>query len=210
MSTSNDQRRQAAAGLDQLASLVRAQSWSKDLPPTQAAVLRALEGVPAGQRARQLAERLGISAASLSDSLKALETKGWIERAPDPADGRAAIVRLSHEGGKMAQELLGGEGGMAGLLKRLEAEDLGALLRITQLMVYEAQQQGLATGPRTCLGCRFFQPYATQEKDRPHFCGFVQKPFGDPDLRVDCAEQDPGKKQQVAANARRFRQAVPH
>jgi DNA-binding MarR family transcriptional regulator len=208
MATTSDQRRQAAAGLDQLASLVRAQSWRKDLPPTQAALLRVLEGVPAGQRARQLAERLGISAASLSDSLKALETKGWIERLPDPADGRAAIIRLSAEGKTLALDLLGGDGGMSALLKRLGSEDLGALLRITQLLVSEAQQQGLASGPRTCLGCRFFQPYASGDRGRPHFCGFVQKPFGDPELRVDCADQEAGTKQQQAANARRFRQAA--
>jgi len=209
MATSSDQRRQAAAGLDQLASLVRAQSWRKDLPPTQAAVLRVLESVPGGQRARQLAERLGISAASLSDSLKALEAKGWIERLPDPADGRAAIIRLSAQGKALAQELLGGDGGMAALLKRLGAEDLGALLRITQLLVFEAQQQGLASGPRTCLGCRFFQPHASGDRDKPHFCGFIRKPFGDPELRVDCAEQEAGTRQQLAANARRFRQAMP-
>lgn len=214
MSTTTSQRQQAAAGLEQLASLVRAQSWRKDgtpsLPPTQGAVLKMLDGAPEGQRAKQLAERLGVTAASLSDSLKALETKGWIARTPDPDDGRAAIIHLTPQGNAVTRQLLGGSRGMGALLKKLDSEDLGAFLRVTQLLVLEAQQQGLATGPRTCLGCRYFRPYASDDADKPHFCAFIQQPFGDPELRVDCAEQEPAEAKQAATSAKRFRHRDPH
>lgn len=213
MDSLGPQRKQAAAGLEQLASLVRAQSWRRDgtpsLPPTQAAVLRILQGLPEGQRARQLAERIGVSAPSLSDSLKALEAKGWIEREADPNDARASIIRLSASGVATASQLLRASGGLALLVSRLGAEDLGDFLRVTQLLVLEAQQQGLATGPRTCLGCRYFRPYASADTSKPHFCDFVQQAFGDPQLRVECAEQEPAGARQVAINARRLREKLP-
>ena len=70
----------------------------------------------------------------------------------------------------------------------MSEQDVGALLRVTQLLVREAQQKGLATGLRTCLGCRFFHPGKGNQSGKPHFCTFVQQPFGDLELRVDCAK----------------------
>lgn len=207
------QRRQATRGLEQLSSLVRAQSWRQDgtpsLPPTQAAVLRMLQGVQDGLRARQIAERLGVSAASLSDSLKALEGKQWIRRTPDPDDARAARVRLTSAGSRMATQLQCPDQGMGTLVESLGEADLGALLRVTQLLVNEAQEQGLATGLRTCLGCGFFRPFASGRRDAPHVCAFLDKAFGDAELRVDCAEQQPADDDQREASVLRFRQPTP-
>lgn len=208
-----DRRRQAAAGLESLASLVRAQSWRDDgtpsLPPTQAAVLRMLADTPAGLRAGRIAERLGVSAATVSDSLAALESKRWIKRTPDPDDQRASLVRLTAGGRRTAQRLRDPLQGIGSLVGALDERDLGAFLRVSQLLVAEAQRQGLATGLRTCLSCRYFRPFATGRADKPHFCGFIEQPFGDAELRMDCAEQEPAAEPVAAASAARFRQTLP-
>ncbi len=213
MAVSSFQRQQAATGLEQLASLVRAQAWRGDggapLSPTQAAVLRMLPRSGPGLRARDVAGRLGVSAASLSDTLKVLEARGWIERRPDPADGRALILRPTRAGWRLAEKLQDPLRGIGSLLDGLDAPDLGALLRITQLLVREAQDRGLATGLRTCLGCRHFRAYATGRPDKPHFCAFVERPFGDAELRTDCAEHEPAGEPELAESAARFRQAIP-
>lgn len=207
------QRRQATRGLEQLAHLVRAQSWRQDgtpsLPPTQSAVLSMLEGTADGMRARQIAARLGVSPASLSESLKAMEGKRWIRRTPDPVDARAARVRLTAAGSRMAAQLQRSDRGMGPLVEALGEADLGALLRVAQLLVNEAQEQGLATGLRTCLGCEFFRPFASGRRDAPHVCAFVDKPFGDAELRVDCAEQRPADDDIRRGSVLRFRQQTP-
>lgn len=207
------QRTQAALGLEQLAALVRAQSWRQDgtpsLPPTQTAVLRMLHGLPDGLRARQIAERLGISAASLSDSLKALEARRWIVRVPDPLDGRASLVRLADAGLQMAAQLQQPDHGLGRLVDALDAADAGALLRVTQLLVREAQQQGLATGLRTCLGCRFFHPFQTGLREAPHLCAFTGAPFGDAELRIDCVDRESADDDHARASALRFRERTP-
>ena len=207
------QRQQVASGLEQLAALERAQSWRQDgtpaLPPAHSAVLRMLEGARAGLRAGAVAARLGVSPASVSDTLATLESKGWIERRPDPADGRATRVRLSRSGRRLAERLRSPLHGIGALLEALGEADLGALLRATQLLVHEAQKQGLATGVRTCLGCRHFRPYAANAPDKPHFCAFIGQPFGDAELRTDCPEQEPAPEAEAAGDALRFRQALP-
>ncbi len=209
----DSQCRQAAAGLESLASLVRAQSWRSDgtpsLPPSQAAVLRMLSDAPEGLRAGRIAERLGVSAASVSDSLAALESKRWIKRDADPRDQRATLVRLTAQGKRTAQKLRDPLRGIGSLVGALDERDLGAFLRVSQLLVAQAQRQGLATGMRTCLGCRFFRPYSTGRDDKPHFCGFIEQPFGDAELRMDCAEQEPAEETIAAASAARFRRTLP-
>ena len=207
-------RQQAAAGLEALATLVRAQSWrsgdgSPSLPPAQSAVLRMLADTPEGLRASHIAERLGVSPASVSDTLATLEARRWIRRTPDPEDRRAARIRLSAQGRRMAQALRDPLLGLGSFVGTLDEHDLGALLRVSQLLVAEAQRQGLVTGMRTCLGCRHFQPFSTGNAGKPHFCAFIEQAFGDAELRMDCAEREAAEESAAAASALRFRQPHP-
>ncbi|MFD7070934.1 MarR family winged helix-turn-helix transcriptional regulator [Streptomyces sp. NPDC059913] len=50
------------------------------------------------QRATDLAAYFGVGKATMSRQLRALETLGLVIREPDPADGRAFLVRLTAEG----------------------------------------------------------------------------------------------------------------
>ncbi|MET9421990.1 MarR family transcriptional regulator [Streptomyces sp. NPDC006540] len=50
------------------------------------------------QRATELAGYFGVGKATMSRQLRALEELGLVTREPDPADGRASLVRLT-EGG---------------------------------------------------------------------------------------------------------------
>ncbi|WP_433572385.1 MarR family winged helix-turn-helix transcriptional regulator [Streptomyces sp. CA-251247] len=50
------------------------------------------------QRATDLAVYFGVGKATMSRQLHALEELGLVTREPDPADGRASLVRLTEEG----------------------------------------------------------------------------------------------------------------
>ena len=50
------------------------------------------------QRATDLAAYFGVGKATMSRQLRALEDLGLVARDPDPADGRASLVRLTEEG----------------------------------------------------------------------------------------------------------------
>lgn len=194
MSSDEHQRHQLKVGLEKVADLVRAQSWREDgatLSTTQRAVLVALARNPGGMRARDLAANLGVSAASLSDSVRAIEARGWLRRLPDPTDARAARLVLTAAGRTLAARADGPQSGLAQLVAALPDADAAALLRALQLLIREAQTRGLLSGLRTCLDCEFFRPFATGDAANPHFCAFVGAPFGDAALRTDCEDQRP-------------------
>ncbi|GGY69062.1 transcriptional regulator [Streptomyces xanthochromogenes] len=50
------------------------------------------------QRATELAGYFGVGKATMSRQLHALEDLGLVAREPDPADGRASLVRITPEG----------------------------------------------------------------------------------------------------------------
>ncbi len=59
---------------------------------------------PDGSRLTELAERARMTKQSVGEVASELEQRGYIERVPDPTDGRAKIIRLT-ERGREAQAL---------------------------------------------------------------------------------------------------------
>ena len=59
---------------------------------------------PDGSRLTDLAERAHMTKQSVGEVTTELERRGYLERVPDPGDGRAKIIRLT-ERGRDAQAL---------------------------------------------------------------------------------------------------------
>jgi DNA-binding MarR family transcriptional regulator len=53
---------------------------------------------PDGSRLTDLADRAGMTKQSVGEVTSDLEQRGYVERVPDPADGRAKIIRLTDRG----------------------------------------------------------------------------------------------------------------
>lgn len=54
-------------------------------------------------RVSDLAANIGLDTSTVSRQIKHLEEKGILERMPDPADGRASLVRLNDSGRQVMQ-----------------------------------------------------------------------------------------------------------
>lgn len=194
MSDPADPLRQAALGLERLAGLMRAERWREPdgyaLHPAQRVLLELLGEDKRGWRVGALARRLGVSAASASDTIAALEARALVRRERDPDDGRAVRMRPSRRGLAWLRRSRARGGLGERLLAALAPDELAAFSRSLQLLILQAQREGQATGLRTCAGCGFFRPFEG-EGVAPHYCALVGAPFGDAQLRVDCAEQRP-------------------
>ena len=53
---------------------------------------------PEGARLTELAERAGLTKQAVGEVVSELERLGYVERSPDPVDGRAKIIRLTDQG----------------------------------------------------------------------------------------------------------------
>ncbi len=70
---------------------------------------------PEGSRLTDLAERARMTKQSVGEVTSDLEQRGYVERVPDPSDGRAKIIRLTERG--RAAQALG-----VGLIDEIEQE----------------------------------------------------------------------------------------
>jgi DNA-binding MarR family transcriptional regulator len=59
-----------------------------------------------GTRLTTLAARSGMAHQSMSELVNALERAGYLERQPDPADGRARIIRLTEKGQALVRQAI--------------------------------------------------------------------------------------------------------
>ena len=98
--------KRVTTGLAKIGIALKQQAWAeaggRGLTPTQGQVLALLRANPAGLRLGVLAEQLGVTAATTSDSVTALQRKGLVAKKPTAGDGRGVAVVLTANGSREA------------------------------------------------------------------------------------------------------------
>lgn len=181
-------------GLERVAMALRADDWvsarAAGVNPTQFAILAALEGRSEGLSVREIAAQLGVSQPSATDSIAALERKGYLERRPAPNDKRSVRIVVTPQGQAplaAAHNTRSVAEQAAGALDRQQQEELLVSL-VT--MIRHLQETGAMPIQRMCVSCRYFRPYVHSDAHKPHHCAFVDAAFGQHELRVDCREHE--------------------
>lgn len=197
-----------ATGLHKISLVLRHAAWSEQrhtgLTPTQAQLLVLLGARAGGQTLSELATELGVTPATASDSVTALERKGLVEKRRAPGDGRALALRPSPAGRDLARTLALWPDFLLSALGELDADERGVFQRALVKMIRSLQVEDRIPVARMCAGCRFFRPYAHANESAPHHCAFVDAPFGDAELRLECADHEPAPPDQADAVWQRF------
>lgn len=98
-----------------------------DVRPAHYAVFRHLK--PEGSRVTELAEEARITKQSMGELVVYLERRGYVERLPDPRDGRAKIVVLTEGGVRFVEAVVERVGEIEDAL----AERMGGQERLEEL-----------------------------------------------------------------------------
>jgi DNA-binding MarR family transcriptional regulator len=87
--------------IGQRVAAVLAEQGFTDYRPTYQMVFQWCK--PEGSRLTELAERAGVTKQSMGEIIDVLEQRGYVERIPDPTDGRAILIRRTERGWKINQ-----------------------------------------------------------------------------------------------------------
>jgi DNA-binding MarR family transcriptional regulator len=201
--------KRVTTGLAKVGLALKHQAWAeaggRGLTPTQGQVLALLRANPAGLRLGALAAQLGVTAATTSDSVSALLRKGLVVKAPLAGDGRAVMVRLTPAGTREAAAAAAWPDFLLEAVDELSGAEQAAFLRGLVTMIRTLQAKGRIPVARMCVSCRFFQPFRHDHPTTPHHCAFVDAPFGDGELRLDCPDHDAAPSAQAERTWQAFR-----
>jgi DNA-binding MarR family transcriptional regulator len=134
-----------------------------------------------------LADFLGSTRGTVSQTLIALERKGLIARRADSRDGRGVTVELTRAGRARIES--GGESPIERAARALTGANQAALAGLLADLLAEAQRQNNFRVFRMCGTCSHFRrDGAPAAAGGPHLCGLTREPLSDSDSLLICRE----------------------
>lgn len=180
------------AGLAKIAMAIKSRAWREGghhwLPPLQAQTLRLLY-----RRGEQettvsvIAGELAVTMPTVSEMLRVLLAKGLIRKIQSKEDHRVYRVQLTAKGRREAGRLSEWPY-LKAATADLSQDEQVTLLRATLKVIRSLQEQGEISVARMCVTCQYFRPNVHKDADNPHHCDYVNAPFGDHFLRIDCPD----------------------
>ncbi len=193
---------QLATGFEKIGLALKSRSWRREgragLGPLQRQVLILLRS-KSGQTAQvsEIAGELVVRLPTASEAVATLERKHLVRRKRTNRDGRIVTVELTVRGRKAAGPSDGRSDHLAGAIDELPRDEQQALLRTMLKVIRLLQERGEISVARMCISCQYFRPAQHKDRDRPHHCAFVDAPFGDGALRIDCPDYGPASVSQA-------------
>ncbi|MDB6105905.1 MAG: MarR family transcriptional regulator [Gammaproteobacteria bacterium] len=185
-----------ASALRRLAHLAHTSSWdqwaAQRLTPTQRRILDVVASRRESLTLSALARELGVTPATASDSVGALESKGLVQKRRSDVDGRALALMLTSEGQSSVTALAALPDPLQDAFGALTAAEQEIFYRSAIKMIRGLQETGALPVSRMCVRCRHFEPFRTPESGYPHYCHLATSPLADRHLRLECPEQQAG------------------
>jgi DNA-binding MarR family transcriptional regulator len=160
-----------------------------------------------GMRRDDLSKALGLTPAAADELVDGLLRQGLASpaRSGRDAGGRSVrAVRATDLGRGVTEAMVAWPDLMVEAIEILEPEEQRGFLVGLLKIIRQLQEQRQIPVARMCVTCRFFRPNAHDDPALPHHCAFVDAPFGDASLRVDCPDQEAAEPRLAALNWNRF------
>ncbi|BDU40805.1 MarR family winged helix-turn-helix transcriptional regulator [Vibrio nigripulchritudo] len=136
---------------------------------------------------KAVTEYLGLTKGTVSQSLKVLENKGYVEKVADPDDKRVTHLVINHQGRKLIEQRYPSRS----LLCALEGDkaqspglDVDTLQKQLELLLLNAQKENQYKSFGVCKTCSHNQTL----DNGSHFCGLTQVPLSSQDVELVCVE----------------------
>jgi len=179
----------AAHLIDRLDRLARSGEAVGELNPAQWEALRFVARANRFSRTpAALAEYLGSTRGTVSQTLIALEQKGHVTREPSSRDRRSVVLELTPKGSEALRcdPILA----LAADLESATPHRLQATVEVLRgaLHALITRNGGRAFG--ACYTCRHFRKGGGSRRSTPHHCALLNEPLSEADSHAICIEQE--------------------
>ncbi len=180
-----------AHSLERLGRIMRAAEHDGGLNPAQWEGLRYLGRANRFSNSPgALTRYLGATKGTVSQTLKALERKGFIAKSARPGVKRSIILTVTEKG----QQALGADpwNSLAKITEELGGKTRRRLAKGLQEVLSGALRKGGLRRFGSCPGCRFFREKGRQnDPSGPHLCMLFDAPVAPPETHQICVGFEP-------------------
>jgi len=173
-----------------LASEARGAVDGATLSPLQAQVLVFVQ-THAQTRVTTLAHEFEVSAATVSDAVRTLVSKGLLTKTALPEDRRVVVLELTETGIGAANRLAGWADAVRQHVAEAVPEDRAVVLEFLLGLIGRLAQAGTMSAVRACTTCQYLGRGLTTEGEATYTCELAGIPLAAQDLRLDCPEHEP-------------------
>jgi len=202
-------RQQLTTGLTKIGVATRQRAWEggerRGLTPTQGQALIVLyQRQPEPVRIGELTAALAIRQPTASVAVRTLIEKGLVERRVDPEDSRAVALTMTEAGRAEAVQAMAWTDFLTESVAELSEAEQAVFQRSIVKMIKTMQERGQIPVSRMCATCTYFRPNRHPDPEKPHHCAYVDAPFGDRQLRLDCIDFKPATSEVARTTWERF------
>jgi DNA-binding MarR family transcriptional regulator len=179
-----------AAGLERLSRLMRAEEHSHGLNPAQWEALRYLARANRiSNSPGALTRFLGATKGTISQTVKALERKGFITKTARDGEKRSLVLALTPRGEEVLTRdpwarLATATDELGGKTRRRMARALRELLR-------QEISRGQLASFGSCATCRFYRERGREDDPRgPHLCMLLEQPLSAREAQKICVSHE--------------------
>lgn len=192
------------SAISRISAVLRTGVWqfatAQGLNPTQVDILEMLATREEGVRLSWIAEQLGVSTASASDSIASLSTKGLIQKLRSADDGRAVALSLTETGYAMAAQINESLGFALKAVDDLPTATRHNLFKSLLSLVGQLHKAEKFPEIRACVTCQHFAPNVRKNTATAHQCLLINAPLPTSLLRLDCPEHLAATPAAIAKN----------
>ena len=176
-------------GIERLSEVLKALLWEKaklhGISPIQIQILLFVTNHKTEIcNVSYLAKEFMVTKATISDAVKVLLKKNYLEKDFSPLDSRRYNLLVTAKGSELVERLLDYASPLAEGLSKFKNEELITVFDTLSKLIFQLNQQGVIQVQRTCYHCRF---YSGDQKNK-HYCNFLQSELKKQEIRIDCSE----------------------
>ena len=176
-------------GLERLSETLKSLLWEQakvhDISPIQIQILLFVSSHSTSiSNVSYLAKEFNVTKATISDAVKVLLKKDYLEKDLSPTDKRRFNLKISKSGNKLVKNLSEYASPISEELSNFtEKELIGAFDTISKL-IFKLNQREVIQIQRTCFNCKYYKG----DKKSHHYCNLIETKLKKQEIRLDCSE----------------------
>lgn len=131
-----------------------------------------------------LAKEFNVTKATISDAVRVLLKKEYLEKDFSPVDNRRYNLSLNSKGNELVNNLSGYATSLEEELSSFSKEDLSTVYDTLTKLIFQLNQRNIIQVQRTCFNCKYY----SGDKKNSHYCNLLQSKLKKQEIRLDCNE----------------------